>query len=278
MRLFGIKKGIIVASISLIVIVLSEQNTCHAVELDALTRRCENEYSKMVSGKDLTRDEAPKLISKWKTFGGVCKGTGMYEFRMGNLYRLAGDNNKAKQILESALSEKVKYSNYVRTELLDIKFNELLYSGAQDRSKYEAIVHQLSTMAEKDNTTTYIYGQLATDQIILQDWQGAINSATKALLIDNNSEIALRTLVIAFSKTGKYHLAQRTIDKVAPLYPDLKADVAFDFAAARTYVALGAPKISESILKVLVHYHPQVKNDRGFKAIEVEVKNALAGK
>ena len=221
---------------------------------------CDKEWYTVVN----TNASYDELLQKWLSLKNKCEGTGIYEFRLSSLYERKGNYKKAKELIYNNLSLKSKYHDYLLLGKYGFEFTDLINVKNNNKNEYITLINNYKKLIKNNPNWVAPYESTANIQLFIGQRENAIKTAKTILKKDNNSWLARRILVIAYTETAKYTNAKKFISEAIKLNSKLFGDSEFMYAAAWTYTVNKDYKTAEAVLNKLIKNNPAVKNDKKF--------------
>jgi tetratricopeptide (TPR) repeat protein len=243
---------------------------CSVFDIQAETRddkgkRCEKHWEQLST---LTHPpNYNELMKKWQNLNVQCSGTGIYEFRLATLYERIGQLEKAKDIIERAITSNYDYQHFLKLGKSLFQFITLVTNKVHEQSPYNDVENDYKELIKEKPKWVLPYEQLANTQLYNEKIVDAIESAQKAIELDPNSWMGFRVLVLGLAHGKEYETAKQFIVKAIQLNDALLAETEFMYAAALSYIKTGDLETAEQSLLVLLERNPAVRNDKMFQKI-----------
>jgi tetratricopeptide (TPR) repeat protein len=224
---------------------------------------CEAEFVQVM--EDVSR--YPDLQSKIKRMEAMaqCKGTGIYESRLGEFYTQAGRYTEARDVIRSGLSRKSGYEKNLRLGLSGVDFHQGNLSLAEDEAR--ALIKNYPEWAGG-------YGALAEVQLVQQHFQDGIENLERANVLEPSSG-AYTLLTMAYYKMNRPRDAAVAMQKALRLDRDALKHTQAVCATAYSLVALGHLPEAEELLVKHLTVQPGAANDPTYQAATALVKKKI---
>lgn len=228
---------------------------------------CAQAFNNLISGQ-LSKQKLPAQIAYWKSKASHCAGTGLYEYRLANLYMRDGKYQAARKELQSALKRRLPH----RRELL-LGMSDLA-SYTNDNTEAQRYAEQVT----HEYPHWYIgYRELGTVYIQEEKFSDAIRVLKKANRIEKNW-FTYRTLVVAYYYTHQTKSAIAAFDEAYHLNSEVASDRNYMLLGANAYMNEGKFKIAHGVLLLLAKNDPAERSDPTFIKMYKAVESALQGK
>ena len=217
------------------------------------------------------------LLRTWQQLRDQCAGAAVYEARLASIYLLQKQHSKAQEVLRSIGNVQPEYAPLVESTRLQADI-----AGATGGKDSEAVdIEQFAPRFEKllaDAPSWYVaHEQVATFRLMSGEPARAIEAAKRALELEPSSWWSYRTMAIAYSELGEHKTAATLGDRAHSMHPAVSADADLMLALARSYAAMGNPKMSETLLGLLFTYRPEVRQSSQYRETLVFIRDVMAG-
>ncbi len=190
-------------------------------------------------------------IKRWESLGSQCGGTGLYESRLAELFRLSGDVEKAQSILESAIKAKTTYEKELRFGLGDLQFLKGNLSEAEQLSiqliqeypdwvggyvllskvltiqkRFKEVI-PLIEKALKLQEIPDLYASLAISHNKLGGYKQSVKMMYMALALDKDmikERLAVSATIFSLVKLDRVDEAKRLLNQQLKADPESKTD------------------------------------------------------
>lgn len=239
---------------------------------------CEAQWEKLSKEIGIGRGKTEVLLTKWMSLKSKCRGTGVYEYRLAGIYQLLGHRKEARVTVADALASPgmEAYWPHLRSSQLFYEFEDMLYLGEKDKTKYRKLITQLLEIGKQYPAFIPAFEHASNIQLFIGDRDDAINNAKKVLLRDGSSWSSFRVIVIGFTEKEMFKEAAAIIPLAVKANEDLLADTEFMYASAWTYTALGQYKTAESVLNKLLELDSSVRSDPKFQKVHLFLQREYA--
>jgi tetratricopeptide (TPR) repeat protein len=184
-----------------------------------------------------------------------CGGTGIYEFRLGNMETRAGRLESAEKTLKYGLSLNTPYNKELKAGLADI---------AIKRGDVSAAEHAYAELA-----AAYPDWYVPPQNLgLIKIDQGKFNKAIEYLLTANKIErnaFTYQNLAISYNVTGQHELAVQAMNDAFALNKQAAADVDAMLATAMSYGWLNKFDIADGVLRMLMDARPGIEHSAKFQ-------------
>lgn len=214
------------------------------------TNKCEEEWKQVLDDRQFS--DIQSKIKHWESLAPRCAHSGLYEFRLGNLYTQAKQLEKAKALIKEGLAYKTEHDGELRLGMGDIYLFANDINGAE--KEYKAVVQKypdwfagyqkLGTVAiarlkfneaikwmeeaNKKQRHAFTYRELTIAHHQLNQHEQAIKALNAAFELDQNLIVkdrdAMLSGAISYTKIGKYKVANGIIGMLLEARPDLRSD------------------------------------------------------
>ncbi len=219
------------------------------VAADSL-RFCEQELEKLEN----STSNADELIKKWTTLENKCRGTGLYEYRLGKFYIAAGDYSKSEKIIENGL----KYDTSFNKELLLAKGDIFLH-----RKEYVKAEKAYRVVTERFPNWYGGFNYLGFALFAQGKNKEAVGFLNKANALEEHPG-TYRTLTLAHYLLDNHEQSVEALNRAFSLDELILADRDPMIAGIRSYVELGKYEVSRKLLVMLLSNKPEIKNDQEY--------------
>lgn len=242
---------------------LTGVRVCMANEKTEKQLFCEQQWVEI----NKTKAGYAEVLDNWLKLKDTCKETGIYEFRLANLYERTGKMDIAQGIVAKALTLNTRYQHVLLLSTVLYDYAEMLTDDVRDLVQYEELLARTQTLADDYPNWAPPYEHLANILLYLGRINKAIDSAHKALELNPSSWSGFRSLVLAYTEKKEYSKARPLITQALELNDSLFSDTEIMYAAAVTYINLKHLETAEQVLLLLSEKNPDVKGDETFQQI-----------
>jgi len=214
------------------------------------TNKCEEEWIQVVDDKRFP--DLQSKIKQWESLAPKCAGSGLYEFRLGNLYTQGKQFDKARRSIERGLSYKTTHEGELCIGMGDI------YLLTNDTSAAEK---QFKLVVQKYPDWFLGYQKLGTTDLVRQRFGEAIKWMEEANKRQQHV-FTYRELTIAHHQLGQHEEAIKAMDIAFELDPgfivkdrDAMLSGAVSFAKVKKY------KAASGVIGMLLEARPDLRND-----------------
>lgn len=208
---------------------------------------CNDEWDKVLKQSPKVEDR----IRNWSALKAKCGKSGIYESRLGTLYTLAGQYDKARAVIEAGLALRTPYRKELLSTLAGVELGQQNLSRALEH--YEAIIKSYPDWHDG-------YGGVGTVKLMQGKFEEAVRYLNEAAKRGKHRYI-YRQLTIAYHQLGRNEEAVKAINAAYRLDQGVAADRDAMLAAAKSYAFLGKYKLADGFLKMLVQAKPEARND-----------------
>ena len=214
------------------------------------------------------------LLKAWQQYEGKCKGTGVYEARLGQTYILLNRIDDAKKTLSAAKAGKSDYGNLIEHFLLNIEFREVVRRGAA-KGDFNKLVSGYRQLIAKYPDWYVGYEQLGNIMMFLRQRDEAIKLSLDATRLSPMSWMGYRNLAIAYSWSGRYRESVDAANKVWGLRRTVTSDPEFMLAMAVSFSEVGEFDNAQSCLVVISASKPEMRSDPEYAKVVFHVKKKM---
>ena len=197
------------------------------------------------------------LLEKWNGVSEKCRGTGIYEFRLGSLYERLGRHNDFKNIVKEGLALNSSYEHYLKVSELTILLQEAAEANSIDEKLEKTLVTGYKELIRSHADWPVPYEQLSNIYLLYKKADEAIDVSKKVLALNADSWVGHRGLVIGYTFKEKYNEARPHIMPAAAGNEKLFSDVEFMCASAWVYASLDEHETANAVLNRLVEENPR---------------------
>lgn len=227
--------------------------------------KCEQAFKKLASGHVST--QLSEKIKYWKSLSGQCAGTGLYEYRLSNLYIRAEKYRAARHELESALKRGLPHKRELLAGMVDLA--SAVNNLSEARTYAEKLIREFPDY--------YVgYQEMGTIDIQEEKFKDAIPFFLKANKLKENW-FTYRCLAISYFYTNQNKASITAFDKAYNLNNAIVADRMAMLVGANAYMNVGNFKVAHGVLLMLAKKDPAVKSDPTFVRMYRDVESALKG-
>jgi tetratricopeptide (TPR) repeat protein len=215
------------------------------------------------------------LLKAWQRYEGKCRGTGVYEARLGQTYLLLNRVDDARNTLSAGKAIKSDYGNLVEHFLLNIEFRELVRRGAT-KGDFNKLVSEYRQLIATYPDWYVGYEQLGNIMMFLRQGDEAIKLSLDAARLSPTSWMSYRNLAIAYSWAGRHRESVDAANKVWGLRKTVTSDSEFMLAMATSFSELGEFDSAQSCLVVVSAAKPEIRSDPEYSKVVLHVKKKMA--
>jgi len=214
------------------------------------------------------------LLHSWRELEPQCTGTGVYEARLATIHAVQKDFAAAQKVLSPVETVAPEYAALLDAARLQVAFEQQLAEDPQQARIAEFGPRFAKLIA--DAPSWYVAHELnATYLLVSGEPARAIEASRRALEAEPTSWWSYRIMTIAYSELGEHRTAAEMGDRTHGMHSTVSADPDFMLALARSYVAIGDRKMSETVLSLLFTYRPEVRQTSQYRETLIFVRNAL---
>lgn len=194
-------------------------------------------------------------IRAWKMKAKQCGETGLYEFRLANLYIQARQYSEAERTLNSALANKPSQEKVLQIGLVDIDLAKGNWNEAEMR---------LLEIVKKYPDWYLSYQKLGVVKMEKKEIPEAIEYLKKS----NDREQHAATyaeLVVAYHQLQNHEETVKAMNAAFELDQSVISDREAMLSASMSYTALGKFEVSKNLLGMLLKARPELRDDAGFQ-------------
>ncbi len=251
-------------SLSIILIIMSINFQAEAVQSEEW---CEKQWvsasAMLLSG---TNPNGAAMLKQWHSYEAQCGLTFTYVGRLALIQIFMKDFTAAKATLAKASKASSPFAYSLDAAKIQLEIQERI-SQPKPITKQELIQFEASyvTLVKKYPNWPTGFALLGGMQTLLGKHIDAIRNLEVAKSSDTYELSGVyRNLTISRAATGEFQLALESADKAFALNTALTSDSAFAYALANADSALGHLDDAETILKVILAKHPEVRSDPEF--------------
>lgn len=208
-----------------------------------------------------------EVLDAWVKLKSKCQGTGIYEFRLANLYERTGNMKKAQAIVAKALTLNTRYQHILILSTLLYDYANLLTSDSRDLNKFEALLKRTKALSDNHPNWAPPVEHMASIFLYLGRVGKAIQYANRAIELNPSSWSGRRTLILVHAENKDYAKVRPLITKTLQLNDSLFSDTEIMYASAITYINLNELETAEQVLLLLRERNPDVVSDKTFLQI-----------
>jgi tetratricopeptide (TPR) repeat protein len=213
-----------------------------------------------------TNPNGAAMLKQWHSYEAQCGLTFTYVGRLALIQIFMKDFTAAKATLAKASKASSPFAYSLDAAKIQLEIQERI-SQPKPITKQELIQFEASyvTLVKKYPNWPTGFALLGGMQTLLGKHIDAIRNLEVAKSSDTYELSGVyRNLTISRAATGEFQLALESADKAFALNTALTSDSAFAYALANADSALGHLDDAETILKVILAKHPEVRSDPEF--------------
>jgi tetratricopeptide (TPR) repeat protein len=237
---------------------------------------CEEQWEPIAQAFDHgEKNNYDDLLKTWQRYEDKCKGTGVYEARLGQTYILLNRTDEARKVLSSAKGLHSDYDNLVEHFLLNIDFRDLVKRRA-GRGEFNKLISDYRALIAKYPDWYVGYEQLGNIMMFLRQKEDAIKLSGEAVRLSPKSWMSYRNLAVAYSWSGRYRESVSAANEVWELRKSVTSDPEFMLAMAVSFSEVGEFDNAQSCLAVISGLRPEIRTDPEFRKVVSHVKKKMA--
>ena len=200
--------------------------------------------------------DLPSKISRMEALASQCRGTGIYESRLGTFYSEAGRLEDARKLLLSGLTHNTAYSKELRLGLFYVDFRQEKMTDAEK---------QASSLLSDFPTWAGSYNAIAQVQLLQGRFQEAVQNLEHANQLEADAG-TYALLTMAYYKLGRPKDAVVAMQHALRLNRSLVGHTQAVCATVYSLVALGYIAEADDLLTKHLRVKPEAASDPTFIA------------
>jgi tetratricopeptide (TPR) repeat protein len=228
---------------------------------------CEERWQRIYTMNDSGggNHDVAALLKDWLAMEPLCKGSGIYEFRLATLYLALEQPQAALRTIEKFPALPEQYAKSVPFMRLRVQLTLLKDQRPIPRDKILALKPEYVAALEKDQDSPTAYEEASNYMLMIGDDRSAVSYAERSLQLDANQWDPNRTLAIAFMHLGEYAKSVFAGRRAQEIRNVLIADPEFMYAVAKSYAGVGNITVAEKTLQILVNAKPDEHNTEAWR-------------